>query len=65
MCVFCLGGPLVDILRERNEPLSLELVVQVLYQTCQAVRHMHSQTPPIIHRDLKVTLRFFSTRGAQ
>ena len=31
-------------------------VLRVFYETCSAVAHMHSQDPPIIHRDLKVSL---------
>lgn len=50
----CTGGPLVDILRAKQGPLPLEQVVQIMYQTCSAVQHMHQQQPPIIHRDLKI-----------
>ena len=28
----------------------------MFYQTCRAVAHMHKQTPPVIHRDLKVCI---------
>ena len=31
-------------------------VLRVFHETCLAVAHMHSQDPPIIHRDLKVSL---------
>lgn len=41
----CLGSPL--------EP---ETVLKVFYQACQAVKHLHSQSMPITHRDIKVIL---------
>ena len=31
-------------------------VLRVFFETCCAVAHMHSQNPPIIHRDLKVSI---------
>ena len=38
----------------RNSHLTPAQVLRVFYATCSAVAHMHSQKPPIIHRDLKV-----------
>ena len=49
---FSSGGELVDIVNTRS--LSPRQVLRVFYETCQAIAHMHSQTPPIIHRDIKV-----------
>lgn len=49
-----LGGSLIDILKNRSTPLEPNVICQIVYQTCRAVAHMHSQTPNIIHRDLKV-----------
>ncbi|KAH9366711.1 hypothetical protein HPB48_010384 [Haemaphysalis longicornis] len=57
------GGPLVDVLQQRTSPLSLNQVLQIFYQTCNAVRHMHSQSPPIIHRDLKIENLLLSAKG--
>lgn len=31
-----------------------ETVLKVFYQACQAVKHLHSQSMPITHRDIKV-----------
>ena len=47
------GGELVNIVNTQS--LSPRQVLRVFYETCQAVAHMHSQTPPIIHRDIKVS----------
>lgn len=59
----CTGGPLVDALNMRQSPLSCAQVVQIFYQTCSAVQHMHSQNPPIIHRDLKIENLLLSSDG--
>lgn len=34
--------------------LDVGLVLQIFYQTCRAVQHLHHQQPPIVHRDLKL-----------
>lgn len=49
-----LGGSLVEILQARTTALDIETITRIFYQTCKAVSHMHSQVPPIIHRDLKI-----------
>ena len=38
----------------RTVRLTPQQVLRVFYATCSAVAQMHSQQPPIIHRDLKV-----------
>ena len=38
----------------RSCHLNPKQVLRVFYATCSAVAHMHSQQPPIVHRDLKV-----------
>ncbi|KAJ8945124.1 hypothetical protein NQ318_001589 [Aromia moschata] len=50
----CPGGSLVEILQARTTALDADTITRIFYQTCRAVSHMHSQAPPIIHRDLKI-----------
>ncbi|KAJ8920099.1 hypothetical protein NQ315_011754 [Exocentrus adspersus] len=50
----CPGGSLVEILQARTTALDVDTIIRVFYQTCRAVLHMHSQVPPIVHRDLKI-----------
>uniref|UniRef100_A0A1A9W7D6 Cyclin-G-associated kinase n=1 Tax=Glossina brevipalpis TaxID=37001 RepID=A0A1A9W7D6_9MUSC len=47
----CKGGSLIDCLSATLEP---SLVLRIFYQASRAVAHMHSQTPPIVHRDIKI-----------
>lgn len=51
-----LGGPLKDYLppSHQGKHLPPNLVLQILAQTSRAIQHMHKQSPPIIHRDLKI-----------
>lgn len=46
-----LGGSLIDCLNVSFDPA---LVLRIFYQASRAVAHMHTQTPPISHRDVKV-----------
>ncbi|KAG5898794.1 hypothetical protein JTB14_011004 [Gonioctena quinquepunctata] len=50
----CPGGSLVDILQARSTAFDADTITRIFYQTCKAVAHMHSQVPPIVHRDLKI-----------
>ncbi|KAM5272079.1 cyclin-G-associated kinase isoform 2-T2 [Ctenodactylus gundi] len=58
-------GQLVEFLKkmECKGPLPCDTVLKIFYQTCRAVRHMHRQKPPIIHRDLKVENLLLSSQG--
>lgn len=49
-----IGGSLVDCFRVNNAPLDPPVVLRIFYQMARAVAHMHTQTPPIAHRDIKV-----------
>jgi cyclin G-associated kinase len=60
----CTGGSLVEILQSRTSPFDPEIITQIFYQTCKALSHMHSQNPPIIHRDLKIENLLISKDGA-
>jgi serine/threonine protein kinase len=52
---FCSGGHLVDFLNARiNTRLQEGEVLNIFLQIVRAVAEMHSQKPPIIHRDLKI-----------
>ncbi|CAG0914083.1 unnamed protein product [Notodromas monacha] len=53
---------LLDILRSPTV-LKVDEITRIFYQICKAVKHMHSQSPPIIHRDLKVENILFSEDG--
>ncbi|XP_049823586.1 cyclin-G-associated kinase isoform X2 [Aethina tumida] len=50
----CPGGSLSEILQARTSPFDADTIARIFYQICKAVSHMHSQAPPIIHRDLKI-----------
>ncbi|GLV44488.1 auxilin [Carabus blaptoides fortunei] len=50
----CTGGSLVEILQQRSTAFDVEMICCIFYQTCRAVQHMHNQSPPVIHRDLKM-----------
>lgn len=56
---FSTGGELVKLLQERyGQPYPPNQVLKMFYQICRAVAYMHKQTPPVIHRDLKVSMAF-------
>ena len=58
-----LGGRLYERVVHRSKALEVEEVIQIYYQICQAVKHMHEQDPPIIHRDLKVENCLLTSTG--
>ncbi len=50
---FVEGQSLGQMLRGRGGPLGEKEAREWLRQVCQTVQYLHSQTPPIIHRDIK------------
>uniref|UniRef100_A0A1B0GPQ5 non-specific serine/threonine protein kinase n=1 Tax=Phlebotomus papatasi TaxID=29031 RepID=A0A1B0GPQ5_PHLPP len=56
----CKGGSLVDCLGSALEPPT---VLRVFYQAARAVSHLHSQHPPITHRDIKIENFLLGTDG--
>ncbi|XP_033164964.1 cyclin-G-associated kinase [Drosophila mauritiana] len=50
----CKGGSLVDCFRTNNAPINPTCVLRTFYQMARAVASMHSQSPPIAHRDIKI-----------
>lgn len=59
---FCAGGQLTNVMRSLGS-LSVNQVIQIFFQTCSAVQHLHKQQPPIIHRDLKIENILFTKNG--
>jgi serine/threonine protein kinase len=52
---YCEGHTLVDLMNQRfHNRFSEPEIYNIFIQICKAVAHMHSQNPPITHRDLKV-----------
>lgn len=47
------GASLEDLLTQRGQAFGEPEVLTWLYQLCDALRYLHSRTPPIIFRDLK------------
>ncbi|RZC42947.1 cyclin-G-associated kinase [Asbolus verrucosus] len=59
----CTGGSLVEVLQSRTSPFEPEIITRIFYQTCRALSHMHSQNPPVVHRDLKIENLLISKEG--
>lgn len=50
---YCENGNLFEMLKDKNRTLSWPQRVQMALDEARGISHMHVQTPPIIHRDLK------------
>ncbi|GAA5881408.1 hypothetical protein JCM16303_000167 [Sporobolomyces ruberrimus] len=52
---WCAGGGIIDMMNTRLQNRMTEgEVLKIFADTVEAVAHMHYQSPPLIHRDLKV-----------
>ena len=50
---FIEGQSLADLAAQRGRPLTEAEVLPWLNQVCDALAYLHSQNPPVIHRDIK------------
>lgn len=50
---FIPGKDLGELLRQRNEPFPVHVVLKWADQVLHALEYLHRQKPPIIHRDIK------------
>ncbi|KAL8280057.1 hypothetical protein RQP46_007638 [Phenoliferia psychrophenolica] len=52
---WCPGGGIIDMMNTRlQNRLTESEILKIFSDTVEAVAHMHYQSPPLIHRDLKV-----------
>ncbi|GAA5868450.1 hypothetical protein JCM1840_006999 [Sporobolomyces johnsonii] len=52
---WCPGGGIIDMMNTRlQNRLTESEILKIFADTVEAVAHMHYQSPPLIHRDLKV-----------
>ena len=51
---FIRGQDLLKLMEAKNnEPFQLDQVIAWSKEICDVLQHMHTQTPPIVHRDMK------------
>jgi len=51
---FIRGKDLLDIMeQDNNKPFPIPMVIEWGKEVCDVLTHMHTQSPPLIHRDLK------------
>eukprot|EP01107_Rhizomastix_libera_P012753 TRINITY_DN3291_c0_g1_i1.p1 TRINITY_DN3291_c0_g1~~TRINITY_DN3291_c0_g1_i1.p1 ORF type:complete len:639 (+),score=193.45 TRINITY_DN3291_c0_g1_i1:19-1935(+) len=60
----CPGGSMLDQLNKpQGNQLSEKEVLVAFLDICKAVDHLHSRTPPIIHRDIKIENMLLAENG--
>ena len=58
------GNTITDLVEMSKEGrLSDDLLLNITRQLCRVLRYLHSQTPPIIHRDIKPDNIIFDNNG--
>ena len=50
---FIKGQDLLKMMEKSKKPFQLEQVIEWAKAVCDVLQHMHTQSPPLIHRDLK------------
>ena len=54
VCELCDGGHLYDFYQKTGGNIPEDKLLDVFSQCCEGVRHLHSQEPPLAHRDIKI-----------
>jgi serine/threonine protein kinase len=52
---YCDAGSALDMLMQLKKPFTEPQMATLLKQALDGLDYLHSMTPPIIHRDIKVT----------
>lgn len=60
---YCPNGSLVDLVLPGRPPLAEGQLLSAFHSVCKAVAHLHAQSPPIAHRDLKLENVLCSANG--
>ena len=58
---WCSRGSLKDVLYKRQQPFPWALRLKLAYEVAEGLRCMHTNTPKIIHRDIKAENVFLTS----
>ena len=58
---WCARGSLKDVLYKRQQPFPWALRLKLAYEVAEGLRCMHTNTPKIIHRDIKAENVFLTS----
>lgn len=58
---WCARGSLKDVLYRRSQPFPWALRLKLAYEVAEGLRCMHTNTPKIIHRDIKAENVFLTS----